>query len=75
MELNKNCFSESVQELFLEERIDFQGCGKEEAVVCWQGRAVQSWKKAVRETKFRIPLNLRPGFPITVYFLGIQSWY
>lgn len=34
--LSKDCLSESVQELFLEEGIDIQDHGREEAVVCWQ---------------------------------------
>lgn len=65
MGLSKDCFSESVQELFLEEEIDFQGCGKEEAVVCWQA-GQHSLGRRQRETEVRIPLSLR---------LGVQSLF
>lgn len=65
MGLSKDCFSESVQELFLEEGIDFQGCGKEEAVVCWQaGRCLL---EGGRDTDVRIPLTLRLGVSIVNY--------
>lgn len=69
MGLSKDCFSESVQELFLEEGIDFQDCGKEEAVVCWQaGRC--SLGRRQRETEVKTPFSLRLGVPITVDLLG-----
>lgn len=78
MGLSKDCFSESVPELFLEEGIDFQGCGKEEAVVCWQAGQCRLGRRQ-RETGVRIPLSLRRGlqslFISWEYRIGISPHF